>query len=217
MRPALSIGRHNTSHWKNLKNRSPICCSEPQHTKGDKVKGCVMCSMPVCEACVIKASFAKRDENTFPNRIRSLCVDCFDSGNPHRETSLNGEGNHRQTSYLMRPECICTAKDGHLCLSCKLKHNSGADIKNHCFGLGCSKSNIDCFGGRICLWCDLPLPRERSRAESRRDYDSRHLVARRHSSYDQIPEEGFDDESTASSLIPGWLVSSLPSYESCTQ
>ena len=192
VRPALSIGRHNTSYWKNLKAKSPLYCSEPQHTKGDKVKGCLMCSMPVCEACIIKASFGKRDENTFPSRIRSLCVDCFKLGNPHRETSsLDGKENTTQTSYLRRTECTCTAKDGHLCLRCKTKQNSKLDCReNQCFGMGCSTSKTDYFGGRVCLWCNHPLPRERSRAESRRIYDARHLLARRHSSYNQSLGEG---------------------------
>lgn len=195
VRPALFIGRHNTSHWKNLKARSPLCCSEPQHTRGDKVKGCLMCSMPVCQACVIKASFGKRDENTFPMRRRSLCVECFNSGNPHQETSLNGEEDLIQTSYFMRTECICTAKDGHLCLRCTTKQNSKLESRyKQCHGIGCSRLEPDGFGGRVCLWCDLPLPRELSRAESRRDYDSRHLHARKHSSYDRSPEEGAEDD-----------------------
>ena len=196
VRPALSIGSHNTSYWKNLKAKSPLYCSEPQHTKGDKVKGCLMCSMPVCEACIIKASFGRHDENTFPSRIRSLCVDCFNLGNPHREiSSLDGKGNTTQTSYLRRTECTCTAKDGHLCLKCKTKQNAKLDCRgNQCFGMGCSTSKTDYFGGRVCLWCNHPLPHERSRAESRRIYDARHLLARRHSSYDQSPKEGPEND-----------------------
>ena len=202
VRPALSIGRHNTSYWETLKTKSPLCCSEPQHTKGDKVKGCRMCSMPVCEACVIKASFGKRDEKTFPNRTRLLCVDCFNSGIPHQEMSLNGEGNVVQTPYFMRTECICIAKDGHLCLNCKNKNNHDIDSKaKQCFGIGCPKPNSDGFGGRVCLWCDSPLPRERSRAESRRDYDVRHLLARRHSSYDQLSEENEIIDSTEQKAV----------------
>ena len=192
VRPALSIGRHNTSFWKNLKAKSPKYCSEPQHTKGDKIKGCLMCSMPVCEACIIKNSFGKRDENTFPSRIRSLCVECFNVGNHHRETSLlDGKKGTTQTSYLGRTECTCTAKDGHLCLRCKTKQNSKLDCReNQCFGMGCSTSKTGDIGGRVCLWCNHPLPRERSRAESRRIYDARHLLARRHSSYNKSLAEG---------------------------
>ena len=196
VRPALSIGRHNTSHWRNLKIKSLLCCSEPQHTRGAKIKGCLLCSMPVCEACIIKASFGKHDENTFANRTRSLCVECFDSGNSHQESSLNGEEKIVLTSSLIRTECICTARDGHLCLRCKTKQNSNVEIRtNQCYGIGCSKSKSDSFGGRVCLWCDLPLPRERSRAESRRDYDARHLLARTHSSYKQTAGEVAEDES----------------------
>ena len=192
VRPALCIGRHNTSYWKNLKAKSPVHCSEPQHTKGDKVKGCLMCSMPVCEACIIKASFGKHDENTFPSRIRSLCVECFNLGIPPRETSLlDGEENTTHTSYIRRTECTCAAKDGHLCLRCKTKQNLKLDCRKiQCFGMGCSTSKMDYFGGRVCLWCNHPLPRERSRAESRRIYDARHLLARRHSSYNQSLGEG---------------------------
>lgn len=186
LRPSLSVGRHNTPHWKNLKAKSPLCCSEPQHTRGVNIKGCLMCSMPVCEACIIKASFGKRDENTFPNRTRSLCVECFDSGNPHQEVSLTDEKTIILSPYLTRTECVCTAKDGHLCLGCKTKQNSSLGTgTNQCYGMGCLKSTADGFGGRVCLWCGLSLPRERSRAESRRDYDARHLLARTHSSYDQ--------------------------------
>ena len=194
VRPALCIGRHTTSHWKNLKAKSLLCCSELQHTRGDKVKGCLVCSMPVCEACIIKASFGKRGENTFQNRTCSLCVECFGSGNSHQETLLDGEKNAAQNPHLVRTECICTAKDGHLCLRCKTKQNSKLNSKtNRCYGIGCSKSMLDGFGGRVCLWCDLPLPRERSRAQSRRDYDARHLLARSHSSYDRIPDGGVAD------------------------
>ena len=213
VRPALSIGRHNTSHWRNLKIKSPLCCSEPQHTRGAKIKGCLLCSMPVCEACIIKASFGKHDENTFANRTRCLCVECFDSGNSHQESSLNDEENIVLTSSLIPTECVCTARDGHLCLRCKTKQNSNFETRNNqCYGKGCSKSLSDTFGGRVCLWCDLPLPRERSRAESRRDYDARHLLARTHSSYEQtvgeVPEDdsidcaGPDTERTSSLLTP---------------
>ena len=196
VRPALFIGRHNTLHWRNLKIKSPVCCSEPQHTRGAKIKGCLLCSMPVCEACIIKASFGKHDENTFANRTRSLCAECFDSGNSHQESSLNDEEYVVLTSSLIPTECICIARDGHLCLRCKTKQNSNVEARtNQCYGVGCSKSISDSFGGRVCLWCDLPLPRERSRAESRRDYDARHLLARTHSSYEQTVGEVLEDDS----------------------
>ena len=191
MRPALFIGRHNTSYWKNLKAKSPLCCSERQHTRGDNVKGCLMCSMPVCEACIIKASFGKRDENTFPNRTRSLCIECLNSRNSRRESLLKGQERNTRTPYVLCTECICTAKDGHLCLACKTKQNSDfRSSNNQCYI--CTESKSDGFGGRVCLWCNLPLPRERSRAESRRDYDARHLLACRFFSYDQPREEGAD-------------------------
>ena len=193
VRPALLIGRHNTSFWKNLKAKSPLYCSERQHTRGGNVKGCLMCSMPVCEACIIKASFGKRDENTFPSRTRSLCIECLSSGDSHRGTSLNSQKKNVRTTSVLRTECICTAKDGYLCLACKTTQNSDfKSLSNQCYI--CLNSKSDGFSGWVCLWCNLPLPRERSRAESRRDYDARHLYARIYFSYDQPQEEGLKDD-----------------------
>ena len=58
---------------------------------------------------------------------------------------------------------------------------------NVCFGEGCLATPDDpgAFEGRVCLWCDLPLPGGRSRAQSRRDYDARYFLARVHSTYDR--------------------------------
>ena len=203
-RPTLWIGKHNTLFWKNLKAKSQLCCSEPQHTKGDKIKGCLTCSMPVCEACIIKASFGKRDEDTFLNRTRSVCAECFNAGKHHQDPSLNGEENCLQISYFTRTECICAARDGHLCLRCKSKQNSSHNSSNNqCYGRFCSRSISEGFGGRICLWCDLPLPRERTRAESRRDYDARHLLARKYSSYDRSLGEVAENDSAEQEAV--WI------------
>jgi len=197
LRSSLRIGEHDTAYWKNLKARSALLCSEPHHTRGHKIRGCLMCSMPVCEACIIKASFGKRNENTFQSRTRSLCTECYDSGKPHKAESLLGFEKQICPPLFRRAEwnCICTAKDGHLCLRCKTEQKQ-LDI-DQCFGEGCSETKTGGFPARVCLWCDLRLPGERSRAEARRDYDKRHLLARNHSSYERLPEDDdLDDPAT---------------------
>jgi len=195
VRPALLIGQHNTVFWKNLKAKSILCCSEPRHKAGSyKVSPCRICSMPVCEACIIKASFGKRNENTFHSRCRKLCADCWSSGTPHKKQLLNGTSNKEPPSYLesatLRGLCTCSAKDGHLCLECKTEQNAELTMESsRCFGYGCTSTEAEgtSWAGRVCLWCDLPLPR--SRAESRREYDAQHLIARSHSSYERPFEE----------------------------
>ena len=190
VRPNLWIGQHETPFWKNLKAKSLLLCSETQHTRGDRIRGCLMCSLPVCEACIIKASFGKRDEKTFQHRTRSLCPGCYDLQTPHKELSLKGMSIKRSIHSLGVPTCICTAKDGHLCLKCKTEQKSDLQAKlSQCYGKGCWERQPGGFSGRICLWCDLRLPGERSRAEARRDYDKRHLLAKAHSSYEHPPED----------------------------
>ncbi|KAL2059627.1 hypothetical protein ABVK25_000920 [Lepraria finkii] len=192
VRPTLCIGQHETLFWRNLNAKSPGLFSESQHTRGDKNRGCLMCAMPVCEACIIKASFGKRDEKTFQHRTRSLCPECYNSETPHIEQSLKEVKGKRPIHSLSdtEPTCICTAKDGHLCLKCKTEQKSDLETKlSRCYGEGCSKTKPCGFSGRVCLWCDLRLPGERSRAEARRDYDKRHLLARTHSSFERPPED----------------------------
>ena len=168
-----------------MKAKSPLCCSEPQHTRGAKIKGSLMRSMPICEACIIKASFGKRDDNTYPNRARSLCAESFKSGNPHQETLLSGE-RIVLNSYLMCAEYVCIARDGHLCLKCKTKQNSKLDLrKDQCYGIGCLKSKLDGCGGCVYLRCDLPLPRERNRCET---------FTPTHSSYNQTLGKVAEDD-----------------------
>ena len=195
VRSMLQIGEHRSAFWENLKARSQLECSEPQHTRGSNPSGCRLCSMPVCEACIIKASFAKRSENTFQNRHRSLCADCWTSGNRHKKQPVGGsKGKSYHEQALEGCFCVCAAKDGHLCLKCKTYQNSSAEADaDKCYGQGClngsPKSKAAPMEGRICLWCSRQLPGSRSRAESRRDYDARHILARSHSSYDRPPEE----------------------------
>ena len=164
-----------------------MLCSELNHTRGDNIRGCLMCSMPVCEACIIKESFGKRDEKTFQHRTRTLCPDCYDTETPHIEQTLK-PGMKGKNATL--PACICTPKEGYLCLRCKIEQRSKLAVKlARCYGQGCKRTQPGGFPGRICLWCDLRLPGERSRAEARRDYDVRHLLARSHSSFEHPVDE----------------------------
>ena len=194
VRSALLIGAHRTRFWENLKARSQAQCSEPHHKRGPNPQGCLICSMPVCEACIIKDSFAKRNENTFQNRHRFLCPDCWYSGNKHRKHPVQILNDISTKSYPDQATdgefCVCTAKSGHLCLKCKTEQNNEriSEVEK-CYGQGCpngySKSRATPLEGRVCMWCSRQLPGSRSRAESRRDYDARHILARSHSSYDR--------------------------------
>ena len=154
------------------------------------------------EACIIKFSFAKRGENTFQNRHRSLCVDCWYNGNMQRRYLISGANQTGLVPYSEQADggslCICTAKDGHLCLKCKDFQNSTAiSDADQCFGLRCtnraSEGDYTEMGGKICVWCSRPLPLQytlsRNRAESRRNYDSRHILARSRSSYERPSKE----------------------------
>ena len=146
-----------------------------------------MCSMPVCEACIIKESFGKRDEKTFQHRTRTLCSDCYDSDTPHIEQTIK-PGMKGKNAVL--PTCICTPKEGHLCVRCKIEQRSKLAVKlARCYGQGCTRTQPGGFPGRVCLWCNLRLPGNRSRAEARRDYDARHLLARSHSSFEHPVDE----------------------------
>ena len=143
--------------------------------------------MPVCEACIIKESFGKRDEKTFQHRTRTLCSDCYDSENPHIEQTFKSS---MKGKNAVPPTCICTPKEGHLCLRCKSEQRSKLAVKlARCYGQGCTRTQAGGFPGRVCLWCNLRLPSNRSRAEARRDYDARHLLARSHSSYEHPVDE----------------------------
>lgn len=194
IRSTLLIGKHDSPCWENLKAKSRTLCSEPQHTRGNFIRGCRMCSMPVCEACTIRSLFGKPGLSTFQRRYRSLCKPCWQFGNPHRDQHFNGSTRELPPSYSERALClgfcICTAKDGHLCFKCKTKQSSSSpDDLSRCYGDSCTSTNVGLRETRVCLWCDLPLPGGRSRAEARRDYDTRHLLARLHSSFERLPED----------------------------
>ena len=84
-----AANKHVTIYLNGVKTKGPVSCSEPQHTRGDSVRDCRMCSIPVCEACVFKASFGKRHNKTHHNRLRFLCVDCWDAVHSGKERLLH--------------------------------------------------------------------------------------------------------------------------------
>lgn len=205
-RSLLYLGQHNTLHWKACKSKSLLLCSEPHHVRGENIRGCRVCSTPVCEACIIKSSFGKRDARTFSNRTRSLCPDCYDLGNGHGDKMSKGALMEHPPSNLNpgEPSCICTAKDGHLCIECQTKQKCDAkENLDQCHGEGCSRAKQGGFAGRVCLWCDRRLSSENNRATARRDYDLKHILARSHSMYEHASDDGIvDPASQAAQATP---------------
>ena len=166
-------------------------CSEPLHVRGDNVRPCLMCSTPVCEACIIKASFEKRDHGTFANRCRSLCAGCYNLGNAQGDGPPfdYSDDNSPSSADPGKPFCSCTARDGHLCLKCMTEQKSDSiHDKDKCHGRGCYRTMPGGFSSKVCLWCGLRLPGEHDRALARRKYDSKHLLARSHSTYERRTE-----------------------------
>ena len=76
-----------------------------------------------------------------------------------------------------------------MCLSCQSAQAAYLE-RNHdrCAGSACSKTQENGVGGRYCTWCSLPLPSTPTRAESRREYDRIHLLARSLSTIDRSPK-----------------------------
>ena len=188
-RPALRIGDHQTSYWKRLKQAAPFLCASPTHTKGSSPRPCRYCSTPICEACIVRDSFAKHSENTFKNRCRFLCKGCWNSGNPHRRCRFKGDPDSTQdgaSRYNFAPGdgefCACTNKDdGWLCIGCKDMQNAEANVSGSqlCFGEACSVAlEEDKDRRRICLWCDRPTLRGRASIESRLAFDQKMQDAR---------------------------------------
>jgi hypothetical protein len=183
-RLAPRIGSHETSYWKQLKEASPFLCASPTHTKGSRPHPCRYCSTPICEACIVRDSFAKGAENTFKNRCRFLCKSCWNSGNPHRRCRFKGDPASPEpgpSRYNFAPGdgefCACTTKDdGWVCIRCKDVQNAEANSTGFglCFGEGCtSVLEEDKDRRRICLWCDRPMLRGRASMESRLAFDQK--------------------------------------------
>ena len=202
IRRSLYSGQHGSPYWRRLKAKGLWVCSESHHVQGTVVRDCRMCSMPVCEACVIKVSFRKHNEGTFATRCRSLCPDCYNSGNTHGGRFSRDAHSSHSLPNLIHPYCSCTAKDGHLCLECKKKQESEAKTHvDQCHGNGCSVMKVMGFPSRVCLWCGLRILGDSNRASARRDYNSRHLFARFHSTYRRRSDDHIQEDVTGDSLV----------------
>ena len=190
----LRVGQHQTSQWRNLKHSSVWSCPSPRHTKGSNVDYCRQCSDPICEACIVKSSIGK-SENTFKNRCRFLCKDCWASDNPHKNRKFTSRTNpgtivgRKRSLYNFAPGegefCNCTSRDGWLCLRCKAAQNDTANSGEAfklCYGEGCSTPILadqpDKDRRRICIWCDRPMLRGRASMQSRVAFDQRLMDAR---------------------------------------
>ena len=171
LRPPLCVGEHNTLYSQKLKANAPVVCSEPHHIRGVNVRGCLTCSMPVCGASIVKVSFGKREEEAFKNRLRSLCLDCYDLRTAHGDRPLVDLERTKSSPPLLDPRevfCNCTAKDGHLCHKCKIKQKTESQAgANRCHGHQYPRAKAGGFQSQICLWCGLRLPSECSRASAR--------------------------------------------------
>lgn len=185
IRPQLFIGKHNTELWRRLKSRTVLRCSEPHHTKGSTIKGCRLCSMLVCEGCIVKTSYFSANV-TMESRRRYLCGTCWNTGNRHRERQFDEAIDPKFCSYQRQAEvqgcCTCTIRDKWLCLNCKKRTPKIPEDVVQCAGEGCltTMRPMNC-GGRLCMWCELPLVEKLGREQSRRDYDLKYLSARAHS------------------------------------
>ena len=167
-----------------------LICRELHHTEGYVIRCCLRCTMPVCDACIVKDAFEK-EEATYYNRRRHVCAECWDR-RQHSVLQSDGSQSREQVSFAMRAEskelCQCSVHDGWLCSRCKVEQNSNLASKlEKCVTEPCeSKPLDDQFGGRMCLWCGLPMLGRRSPGEARREYDSLHLRARAYSSCEPL-------------------------------
>ena len=131
-----------------------------------------------------------------------MCMICWTTGNIHKKQTFAGTKENLLALQTSKDRdvsfCTCTAKDGHLCRECKDYQNSNANAAlDSCFGQDCTyvvgSHGDNRLEGKICLWCSQALPPShtlsRNRAVSRRDYDSRHILARSHSTYERPSDE----------------------------
>lgn len=174
----LYLGAHRTPYWEGLKRAARFTCSSRTHTKGTKTRSCLHCSLPVCETCIVKDSFGKK-ENTHKNRCRFMCKCCWDAGNVRKDRRYSGTSSAADSaSYKSqanaRQYCTCTGKDNWLCKDCKEKQNMDGEEKGTkvCLGQDCETIlEHDKDRRRICLWCDKPVPRAWAIIESKRLFD----------------------------------------------
>ncbi|RPA98572.1 hypothetical protein L873DRAFT_1012839 [Choiromyces venosus 120613-1] len=133
-------------HWERLVGLTKLECTEKGHKKGEKIKGCKICSIPVCETCIVRADFFGQN-GTYSNRIRTFCDTCW---------SATNFSDAEPTAPIL---CECVAKDGWLCSSCRaierseLIYNEGT-----CATDGCDNPHNSSEKHRVCTWCQRPLP-----------------------------------------------------------
>ena len=197
VRPGLNIGEHQTELWMNLKSISMIECSESFHKKGKIFKTCRVCSMPVCELCIIKLSFSRMG-SAFNSRERHLCDGCFESGNPHGDKLRYGP-DRGPIDYKTLRCCTCTAKDSLVCSECWDQH-----VRRHydrvwlCAGHKCQKILERVWAVRVCLWCNGKIPGHRNREDYWLAFDGRFArgveVENRHLRWHRTPLCNYSDE-----------------------
>lgn len=151
---------------------SSASCSEPLHTKGSSTKPCRICSTPVCDGCIVKASFSKEEVTLHMCRAYK-CIECWISRKPLRDRRTAGSVDEDNDNF-----CICSTQDKWLCLECKhIRRRFSESHVIQCEGRECSTiMESACYGGIICLLCGLET--RPGREISHREYDSIHLSAR---------------------------------------
>ncbi|EEH08376.1 hypothetical protein HCBG_03665 [Histoplasma capsulatum G186AR] len=174
IRPDIHIGDHQTLYWKRIKKSGQLLCSEPTHTRGPAPRLCKYCSLPVCEACIVKESF-RQSTSAYKSRTRPLCIDCWLSGNPHDSQRPSAAPDFAQVASAY---CNCTAKDGWMCSKCReIQVRTGQEPIQTCSGEGCARPPGEDNGRRrICLWCHLPLVARPTMEQWREGYAERHAL-----------------------------------------
>ncbi|QKX55895.1 uncharacterized protein TRUGW13939_02994 [Talaromyces rugulosus] len=160
VRAEIFIGMHQSSYWRNLKSIAQMSCAEANHRRGYRAELCRYCSIPVCDACVVRESFGQ-GTSAWRTRTRHLCVDCWASGTPHKNRNFSKPPS-ATVKYSFAPGdgdfCRCTATDGWLCAGCRKKQCTDvAAQRERCFGEGCSRlAGLEKERRSVCLWCDMP-------------------------------------------------------------
>jgi len=155
---SLRIGHHDSNLWRHLKSVVSYECSWPGHKKGDSLLGCRLCSIPICEACIVKDSFKRSTSATkrsvFDNRGRNMCRTCWKTGNPLVE-SLRYGPSHQVKDYALVDPCRCTAKDGVLCGGCREEQTQDVEQKvGQCAGYDCGiPLSKETSALSVCTWC----------------------------------------------------------------
>lgn len=181
--PALHPKVQPVGEMKFSEKVSSASCSEPHHTKGSSTKPCRICSAPVCDGCIVKASFAKEEVTLHMCRAYS-CIECWISRKPLRDRRPAGSDDEDNDSF-----CICSTQDKWLCLHCKQSRRRVSDSHIiQCEGSECSTiMESACYGGITCLLCGLET--RPGREIFQREYDSIHLSARFFTAFDPDTSE----------------------------